>query len=217
MEGIKNLFNKCKELLGASSSELKSLGKELEKETNMVKNLHIRELHQLQQLVPGVIITGSSALFLHGIKLKRWMKAKQVSDIDIIIPFFIDLSECKDIDFQDAGSLTLSTLKNSFSPLERAQKYDDKNEYSFDYTSKFGREYSSICTVDIKIDNKAEYETVEYQGDKFKVAKLEDIIIAKLKYGRHNPKHIADLYEMTGKLIPVDVPEKKENINRGGS
>ena len=126
MEGIKNLFNKCKELLGASSSDMKALGKELEKETNMIRNLHIRELHQLQQLVPEVIITGSSALFLHGIKLKRWMKTGQVS-------------------------------------------------------------------------------------------KLEHIIMAKLKYGRGNPKHITDLYEMTGKLIPIDVPEKKEPIDRGGS
>lgn len=212
MEGIKNLFNKCKELLGASSSELKSLGKELEKETNMVRNLHIRELHQLQQLVPGVIITGSSALFLHGIKLKRWMKAGQTSDIDIIIPFFMDLSECKDIDCPDRVP-----LKSAFSPLERNPKYEEQNEYAFDYISRFGISYVSMCTVDIKIDNKAEYQTVEYQGDKFKVAKLEDIIIAKLRYGRSNPKHIADLYEMTGKLIPEDISEKKERIDRGGS
>lgn len=212
MEGIKNLFNKCKELLGASSSDMKALGKELEKETNMIRNLHIRELHQLQQLVPEVIITGSSALFLHGIKLKRWMKAGQVSDIDIIIPFFIDLSQCKGVDCPDRAP-----LKSAFSPLERNPRYEDGNEYGFDYTSKFGISYVNLCTVDIRIDNKCEYEMIEYQGDMFKVSKLEHIIMAKLKYGRGNPKHITDLYEMTGKLIPVDVPEKKETIDRGGS
>lgn len=205
MEALNNLIKKCKEMVSSSHSEMKALGKEMQKEVNMIKNLHIKELHQLQSQFPDVIIAGSAALFLHGIKLKRWQKA--YSDIDIIIPYYINLSMFSGRSFSYERDITiLDVIKNP--------GYGSSPN-GFDYTGKLAltKEKSYITPIDIKIDNKTEYEIVDYQEEKFKVSKLEDIIKAKIEFGVGNQKHIKDLYEMTGKLIPPDEVEAKRDMN----
>ena len=152
-------------------TEMKTLGLKLKEEYNISLKLNINTAKDLQKEHKEFIIGGSLALFLHGIRLKRWKYSN--SDLDIISPYFI-----------------LPT--KGYVVCRKTQGSSD-----FDYVINLPG-----VNMDLKIDPKASYEWIEYQGDKFKVSSLLTIWEAKTRYAMQGyTKHENDLLELCGKEL----------------
>lgn len=138
----------------------------------MEKNLNLHIYKGLQEKHPFCFIGGSTALFLHGVRLKRWQNSSS-SDIDIVMPFYHPL--------QSEKGLSIAECKNSGN--------------DFDYTFKFEGE-KDFCIIDVRIDPKQSYDIIEYGGFKYRVSKLMPILEAKMRYAPTNSKHMDDIKEM---------------------
>jgi uncharacterized protein YxeA len=142
----------------------------------------LEEYRILQTTYPDMILGGSSALYLHGFNIKR---DKKSPDIDLILPKYIN--------FQ----------LEDFSKFDHVTEVDnmvDSNSSGndFDYVAAFVVNGDFIM-LDVKIDNKARYEIIEYKGFKYKVCPWNVIIEAKLKYTKNagtGKKHIQDFKDM---------------------
>lgn len=150
-----------------------------------VKRLELEKIHKtvdLEQVkeflteYPMAHLAGSISLLIHGLPLKRLMNAQ--SDLDVVFPYFVEIA---------------STDSNN-KPV-KTEEADYRSGSDFDYNTVWrGRK------IDVVIDPKERYETIEYDGFKFKVNRLEDVLMAKLKYIQQgNGKHRADIYELLGK------------------
>lgn len=96
---------------------------------------------------------------------------KDESDLDLIVPHFI--------------------------LIDRAQGVKNKVEEKYDFDYVMVVEETGI---DVKIDNKAMYEVLEFEGFMYKVSRLDQIWAAKCKYSIDgNEKHTSDLNELCGK------------------
>ncbi len=133
------------------------------------KNLGLEHVRHFQKKYHNLILGGSIALYLQGAKLKR-LENSNNSDFDFISPYWIDLTE--------AG----------------ANYVDDKNSgNTFDETY----EYKNI-KIDLAVDNKTKYETVEFNGHSYKVNTIENILKYKIKYAlqKNGEKHKRDIREL---------------------
>lgn len=133
-------------------------------------DMRINELFALQQEFPEIIIGGSVGLYLSGYWLDRF--ANWTGDIDIITPYWVDLSIHKGVEQTD----------------------DEKNSGNdFDDTfSAFG------LKVDVRVDPHHRYEVVSYKGRNFKVVPPISTIAAKTRYAlqKGGQKHLQDVMEL---------------------
>lgn len=181
------------DLLRSPLQEMRDLGKVLQEEFQTKKNLQLEKAKELQEKYPQIILSGSVALYLHGIRLERFKK-QIISDIDIIMPYYTLL---------EGPEFNNENYKNGGYP-------GDPHTLDFDHLIV----YKGVL-LDIKVDPKRHYEYVEMDDFKWKIAKIEDILEAKIRYiYKGVVKHKDDLYEMLGKktLIPI-----KETPYHGGS
>lgn len=145
-------------------------------EKKIEESMNLSNVKELQTQYPLIHVGGSIGLFLHGIRLKRWVKSN--SDIDIVSPYFI--------------------LFDSFG--ENEVKYIDgkKSGNDFDETFIFNE-----TKVDCRIDPKQRYVNIEYNGFKYKVSTFETIMEAKVKYSANGQaKHRDDIREMCKVNVP---------------
>lgn len=159
-----------------SREEIENIKKE-EKLKKFHKSIHLQKIKEFLTDYPMAHLAGSLSLFLHGCKLKR-LEEGQVSDVDVVLPYFVEIP---------------STYENG----ERCN--EDEKDYRSGSDFDFCTMYNGL-KVDVVINNKERYETIEYDGFKFKVNKLEDVLASKLKYAQQgNKKHRDDIYELLGK------------------
>ena len=126
-------------------------------------------------------VGGSAGLFLHGVRLKRWLKNSS-SDLDFVSPYFV---------------LPQKTLKTTDGDeLEVFYKDAKASGNDFDETFIVGD-----TKIDYKIDPKQRYELIEFRGVTYKVSDLLTIMEAKMRYAQKpsGGKHRQDLKEMVVK------------------
>lgn len=144
-----------------------------EKEKALPENMGLEIVRKLQGQYPTLHVGGSTGLFLHGIRLKRYYERE--TDLDMISPYFI--------------------LLESFGDMEI--NYADAKASANDFDETF------ICNskkVDFRIDPKQRYEIIVFEGFRYKVSPLEVIMAAKIKYALNGQKkHKDDIAEMVGK------------------
>lgn len=151
------------------------------------ENLNIDLLKDIQTKYPMFHVGGSVGLYLHGVRLKRWLESSS-SDIDMVSPYFV-LPEGEvgedghEIDYLDA----------------KASANDFDETFLVDGVK-----------VDYRIDPKQRYEIIEYDGYKFKVSPILTILEAKMRYALlpNGSKHRDDIKEM---VVRVDKPQIKKN------
>ena len=131
---------------------------EINKET-YEDNLNINLVKEIQEKYPMFHVGGSVGLYLHGVRLSRWLDSNK-SDIDLVAPYFI-LPE---------GEIDETEIK-----------YVDAKASANDFDETF---LVGGTKIDYRIDPKQRYEIIEYNGFKFKVSNLLTIIEAKLKYSQ---------------------------------
>ena len=147
---------------------------------------------EIQKKFPMFHIGGSVGLFLHGVRLDRWLNCNSSSsDLDMISPYFV-LPEGK--------------LEESGEEIEYLDAKASAND--FDETFLVGG-----TKVDLRIDPKQRYEYIEHDGFKFKVSNLMTILEAKMRYALlpNGKKHKEDIEEMVIK-VPKEKKEIKKNI-----
>lgn len=130
------------------------------------KNLNIGLIAKIQEKFDHAILCGSAALFLQGVRLKRFSTTK--SDIDLILGMW-ELLEFDGNEPQPSKDLPSGC--------------------------DFGEQVIVEGTkVDIQVNPYAKYEFVEYKGFSFKVQPFMETIRAKARY--QNEKHENDFKEL---------------------
>jgi len=130
-------------------------------------------LQTIQKQYPMFIIAGSTALYLHGVRLKRW-KGIRSSDFDFISPYYVAPESNEELD-----------LNLDFTN-------DKASNNDFDYTFSVNG-----TKVDFKVDPKHRYEVITYKGVKYKISPLLTILEAKMRYAMAgDSKHKHDIEEM---------------------
>lgn len=158
----------------------------IKNEKIMETNLKLDAVKAIQTKYRTFHVGGSVGLFLHGVRLDRWLKSKS-SDIDMVAPYFIlpefeQEDKKNDDDYDDDYSCEYIDAKASGN--------------DFDETFLFEGNFGSV-KVDYKIDPLQRYVIIEYKGFKYKVSPLLTIIDAKMKYAMNGQKkHADDLKEM---------------------
>lgn len=152
-------------------------------EKQMEENMMLDEVKKLQVQYPLIHVGGSIGLYLHGVRLRRWVSGP--ADIDIVAPYFVLFQS-----FKNGGD-------------EEEIEYIDGKKSANDFDETF---IFNSTKVDCRIDPKQRYEVIEYKGFKYKVSKFETIMEAKMRYAvKGNDKHRDDIREMCG----VGVGEKR--------
>lgn len=177
------LQKKIKDMLNSRMPDMVNLGKTLQEEEKIKEKLNLELARKIQKSHPEMVIGGSLALFLHGIRLSRW-KTSAPSDLDLVLPYYTHI---EDSDF-----------------IVDKSKSDSKD---FDMIVVVDN-----STIDIKIDPKRRYESVIYEDITYFVSPLEVIWEAKCRYAAlGNSKHRDDLLELCGK--PVKKPMTTQNLD----
>lgn len=178
---------RTKELLASPIKEMQALGKILKEEEGIQTNLNLDTVRHLQSAFPQVIISGSVGLYLHGIRLERFKN--QTSDLDIIVPYYINFEGVKDI----------------------------RIDYSSPSGPDSDFDYTIICNdvkVDVKIDSHRRWDYIFINEFSYKVSCVESIIAAKIKYiDQGKDKHKDDIYEILGKKVVI--PKKEYTAYEG--
>lgn len=155
-------------------SKEKAEREEKEKE-RLLKNMKLDTVRLLQEKYPQLILGGSVALFLHGGRLSRF-KHSPVHDLDLISPYYTLIEDDKE-----------SKIR-----VDYEQEHDYSEECDYNECV-----YVNGIPCDIKIDPKQKYEYVTFEGFKYKVSRLVDIMEAKWRYAKQgNSKHIDDCMEL---------------------
>ena len=196
-------MSRIEEMLASKNPEMKELGRVLKREKDTAVRLGFPLIDRMLEKYPQMIIAGSVGLFLHNIRLVR-MNGGGDKDIDIILPYFVPFDNFDEVDFREPQKKTNDELNPSL---------------DFDYTVHCSYRVEGVLQMknfDVRIDPKRMYEVVIYEEREYKVALLEDIMLAKLRYAERGVlKHRDDLYEMVGKV------KKKKEVpaanNWGGS
>jgi hypothetical protein len=149
--------------------------------------LKLKELREFQKIYPESHCGGSIGLMLHGIDLQRDLGN---SDLDITTPDEIQVNN------------------------EVYQERSDGND--FDYCLK--RDIPSTgyyVKFDIRVCPEPSFEVVEFEGYKYNVSRLKDILFWKNKYAKKDSKkHIEDLETIkTGKRPKPTVPSSYSEVD----
>ena len=152
--------------------ELDNIKKEKE-DKKLDKLMKIDVVKSLQEVNPNLIIGGSIALYLQGVRLKRFKNGGV--DFDITLPYYQKLLSKDNISINE----------------------DDGED------RPSGSDYEETILIagvkaDIRIDPKQKYELVKYKDFEYKIIPLETIIKAKAEYAltKWGKKHKEDLREM---------------------
>jgi len=181
------MLDKIKKMF-AGDDEMKALATRLKEEEDIKKNLNLDTAKSLLEKHPEVVIGGSLALFLYGIRLDRWKTSK--SDLDIVVPYYILFDKAEMI-----AEKTASVGKE------------------FDCLLSIGDVH-----VDVKIDPRRRYQHIEYEDFIYRVAPLEVIWEAKCRYAvGGNKKHTKDLMETCGIEVEKEIKEEGFNSFITGS
>src|ERR1700761_4811977 len=89
--GDKSITNSLKVIKEIPASEIDEIVEKL-KVTKLGRQLGIDIIKKIQTAHPLVQVTGSTGLFLHGIRLKRW-ESGQTGDLDLVTPFYHQLED----------------------------------------------------------------------------------------------------------------------------
>jgi hypothetical protein len=151
------------------------------------KKYHLDTLKRLQKKYPMFIVGGSTALYLHGIKLDR-----TPGDFDFVSPYFVLPETDKELGL-DMDFVGEKSSGNDF-------------DVTFSCNGK---------KIDYKIDPKARYEMITHNGHQYKVSPLLTILEAKIRYGMAgNSKHINDIKYMIFSSKKDNItPDKKSEID----
>lgn len=155
-----------------SKEDLEAIREE-EKTKKLESGFRLEEIRFLQRQNPFCHVGGSVALFLRGVRLKRWENSG-AGDIDMVAPFFFQWvkEQGMDIDYKDA--------KASGNDFDETFILND-------------------VKVDVRIDNTQRYEVITYKGFDYKVSSLENILEAKVRYAMNGQqKHKDDIRQLIG-------------------
>lgn len=169
----KKCGTKCiKFLREVTKEELEAIELKKKKEA-LDKAMQIDVVKSLQQVNPHLIIGGSIALYLHGVRLERF--AFGVGDFDFILPFYSKLLVKEGVKIDEDGG------EERFSGSD----YDDCI-------------LINDLKADIRIDPKQKYELLKYDDFEFKVVSLWTILEAKARYAhtKGGQKHRDDIKKM---------------------
>lgn len=182
----------------------------LKEESIVEEVLNLDLVRELQTRYPILHVAGSTALYLHGVRLKRFTKSNWITDIDFISPYFFmfdknieELVEDKKNDDDIFGIVESKLDLSKVSPLKQIKvTYKNAKASGNDFDETFMVEWQGkTVKVDYKIDPKQRYEIINYKGFDYKVSAIENILAAKLKYAMNGQeKHKQDIYEMVGKI-----------------
>ncbi len=177
------------------------------------ENMNLRLLKQIQTENPELIISGSTALYLYGVKLERFKNA--TSDFDFIIPYYKLFRKTEKVNWIESSisdkmsgndfDLSIEVNNNINEDLEKLNQSKENKHISDFFEEIFNSQFSGEKTelknirCDLKIDPKAKYTYINYKGFDYKVGIFEDILEAKLKYSKNGQsKHFKDIREMCG-------------------
>lgn len=155
------------------------------KETKLLEKLdsymRLEHVKTLQTLNPNLIIGGSIALYLQGVRLKRFMNNNV--DYDFCLPFF---------------QLLKGDDKTRIGETVMEKEWDEDDE-----ENPYNSDFETVITIngikaDVRVDPKQRYQIVTHNGFDYKVSPLLTIIEAKVKYAKTKwgKKHKDDLLEM---------------------
>lgn len=154
----------------------------------MIMNKHI--IHKLetvlwfQERYPNSHVGGSIGLMIRGIDLQRQLFS---SDLDITT----DVFEIKDNDELEGRS--------------------DNND--FDYALKKPHSDGFYTKIDIRISTEPLFDIIEFDGNKYNVSKLRDILFWKKKYADKGiKKHIDDLITIETGTRPIYQTNTDEDL-----
>lgn len=177
--GDKSTTTSFKVLREISRLELNQI--QAEKHTTIIESkLNLDIVKEIQERYPMFHVGGSVGLFLHGVRLKRWL-GRNSSDLDMISPYFV----------------LVENPEGEDGVVEHLDGKASGND--FDETFLYDR-----VKVDYKIDPKQRYEIIEYKGFKYKVSSLLTIFEAKMRYALNGQtKHKSDVMEIINAgLVP---------------
>lgn len=172
-KGITTSMRIHEEITGDRLKELSDRHKDL----YLANSLGLKTVRKLQEQFPLIQITGSLALFFHGIRLNRWEEG-HTGDLDLVIPFYHQI-ESDNLEVEDGEQ------------EDRSDTCDFKQVIIIDGLK-----------TDIRIDAHQRYEMIEFDGFRYRVSILEHIMEAKFRYAlQGNQKHKSDVYEICGKKV----------------
>jgi len=135
----------------------------------MDKQIQLKELRKFQEKYPLSHVGGSFGLLLHGIDLKRDISK---SDLDVTNPDRM--------------------------PEIITDNYEESSEPSdFDHRIVIASENNYYVKMEIRVSPEPSFEVIEYEGNKYNVSLLKNIIFWKQKYASKGvEKHYNDLVAM---------------------
>lgn len=177
-KGITNGFTIVRML---EPDDIDKILKEQENERNNEEAKLLLKAYNIIQDKYPVNLGGSLALWLYGCRLQRdW----EESDLDLQIPYYVKFRS-KEL---------VGNYIDKFDPVNIKNSGND-----FDYGFSISTEDREFIKVDLAIRPSQRYNIIEKEGVEYRVALLEDIIEAKLRYAiKGNEKHKNDLYDMLG-------------------
>lgn len=145
-----------------------------------IKN-QLETLKEFQEIYPTSHVGGSIGLYLRGVNLLRDLRS---SDLDVTID----------------DEIKIDALNN----------FEDRSDRSdFDYSIKKNLQSGHYVKMDVRISPEPSFDVIEFEGVKYNVSKLRDILFWKTKYAKKGvKKHIYDLETIksgTRPLEPVEV------------
>jgi hypothetical protein len=195
-------MSKIEDMLASPLVEMRELGKIAKQEKILRAKLHMTEYMVLQTYFPQIMVTGSLALYLHGIRFQRWEWTESAyakdSDLDIISPSWLDLGAPKYHDFDIEFSA-----------------YGRKPETMFDaiYMVKNGK-YPTRFKIDFYVSSQR-WETITVDGFEYHVSSLEGIWAAKIRCAMNGAsKHLEDLQEAMNIQPPRNKDKKAYDIKQ---
>lgn len=145
-------------------------------------NLHFRlkTLQDFQKKHPLSHVGGSVSLYLRGINLDRDLSN---TDLDIVIPYDLSENEQKEYECRSDGN-------------------------DFDYAVKVNCNEGNYVKIDIRVCPEPNFDVVYFEGFKYNVSLLKDVIHWKRTYAKKGvTKHINDLALITGEYKKVIEPK----------
>lgn len=150
----------------------------------MIKH-KLETLSDFQEKYPSSHIGGSIGLMIRGIDLKRGLFS---SDLDITTNAF-DASKNEDWEGRSDGN-------------------------DFDYALKKMHEDGHYTKIDIRVNPEPSFDIVEYEGKKYNVSKLSDILWWKKKYADKGvKKHEYDLITIETGVRPLEPIESIDGLD----
>lgn len=145
---------------------------------NKMIKLKLETIREFQENYPNSCVGGSIGLMLHGVNLKRQL---QTSDLDITTKEFND---------------------TQYSISELAKRSDNND---FNYCLLKNHEDGHYTKLDIRINYEFSFDIIEFEGYKYNVTKVDEILFWKKMYAaKGSRKHINDLITIETGVRPLE-------------